>query len=201
MVEKKQRQVGKVPNPANRPSSPKPLAPATQWSQVPETPPNDQRPAVPPKKKTPWWVWLLIVFGVLAFLGFSVDDGEDSDDAATSTATNCYGDACITVTQAEYSDGCFADGGNICVALTVFILNGGDGEFSTNMYYWEGQTAAGAIYQAPFRTSGPDAIAAGSSVTIVLEFELPPADRLTQLRYEVEWDGVATAKIAVPRYD
>lgn len=168
----------------------------------------DASAADAPKKKSSWWKWLLGAVAVLFVIGLLAGDeeGEAPGDAdgtqalAQASTSDSYGGALLNVERAAAGASCYPDAGNECVTLTVSIRNGGSREFDTNMFHWEAEGAAKDIYKAPYRTSGPDAVAPGGAATVTLQFEVPRTTQLVELRYEIGFDGVATAKMAVPAY-
>ena len=70
-----------------------------------------------------------------------------------------------------------------CVTLIVSIDNVDSTEdFSTNMFYWEAVGSDGGLYSTPSVT-GPDAIVAGVTASITLDFDVSNGVTLTTLRY------------------
>lgn len=96
----------------------------------------------------------------------------------------------LKVTQAEQAPGdcLFGDSGEaICHTLQVEITNNNENEdVSTNMFAWEAVGDDGGVYSADGR-DGPDAVVAGSTASVTIEFETETGVTLETLRFEDLW--------------
>ena len=111
-------------------------------------------------------------------------------------------DAPFRVLSAERRPGSclFADAGEgSCHTLRVAIDNAdGKRDFSNNMFYWSAVSADGQIFSAP-GAEGPDAVAAGHTGEVTLEFDVDGDATLASLRYEEMFSG-ETVTAPIPEY-
>ena len=105
----------------------------------------------------------------------------------------------MEITGAHYGS-CYAANGNVCIEVRISVRNSGSTDFSTDIFKWEAVDSSGGIYQVPQRTSGPDAVAPGGHSEVALGFDVPAGVKLVQVRYEVNWDGIESARMSLPEY-
>jgi hypothetical protein len=134
-------------------------------------------------------IWIAILMMMTLFAG-CVDDAGDAKVVSLTV---------IDASSTDEGNGfCGYGPDEECHSFTVSVANGADEDFSTNMFYWDAVGDDGGVYSTP-SVDGPDAIAAGATVSISLHFDVLNGVKLTTLK----WEPIFAEKLStsIPSYD